>query len=508
MKIGEIMQKSKMCFNIENLTSKDLLPLYIRLKELGYDEENINNRLGVKDREFVMPAYLPFYLRIKLKENTLLDRLIKLFTFSLTLREDEIREIFTGNILELCLKTGLLSCKNGEYSSSADLFPCMGNIFATDHYFSASFPKNHVYPLGYDSYLLARGIINSHSRRTLDLCTGSGVQAITAARFSDKVIGVDRNPRALNFAKFNALLNQAGNVEFVQGDLYEPVQGERFDLILANPPFVPAPSQKLYFRDGGETGEEILEKIVAGIPRFLNDGGYAQIVTVMVLMKISSYTEKVRQWLGEDAFCLLTMNSKYIDVEPFILGHISPDRKFDEYCDLVESWALNYEKNNIEKLIEGLINIKKTGKGKWSGRQMNINRMTKPFSGEVKNLLNLMEKQEDREFLTDLKGLKFQLNHNIKFFWEGLEPEDRRNYGALFKEESLPVEDTELKKIHYKILCSIHKGKNTFKMMEEEIKRNREEEEIYKEEEILKSLSELLVRGVVEVHIHSDLPPR
>lgn len=496
MKIGEILQKSALQFRTDNLTAKDLLPLYSRLKELGYDEETIYDRLGVKDREFVMSIYLPFYLRLRLKERTPLDRLIRLFMFAMPVGEMEIEEIFDRDLINLCIEVGLISHEGSNYKSGTDLFPCMGGIFATDHHFSPTFRKNHVYPLGYDSYMLARGIVPHPSRLTLDLCTGSGVQAITASRFSEKVIGVDLSPRALNFARFNALLNQAENVEFVKGNLYEPVKGEKFDLIVANPPFVPSPDLKLYFRDGGETGEDILKRIVEGVPRFLSEEGYAQIVTVMVYMKDSSYPEKLRGWLGEDTFALLTLTSKYIDVEPFILGHIGPDRDFGEYCDLVESWALNYEKNNIAKLVEGLINIKRSNK--WKGASRDVHRMTGSFSGEVKNLLDIMEKQDDGDFIRSLGGKKFSLNPGINFFWEGRKPEIRKRYGVLFREDSLLVEDTELKEIHHDILRLIYEGKNTSEMLEEGLREEKGSGEIQGKEEIVELLAELLTRGIVE----------
>ena len=495
MKIGEMLKKSTTQFQTDNLTVKDLFPLYSRLKELGYNEENIYSRLGVKDREFIISTFLPFYLRLRLKENTPLDRLIRLFTFAAPLTSMEMEEIFDGELIKFCIEVGLLSHEDGYYTSNADLFPCMNGIFATDHHFSPVFRKHHVYPLGYDSYMLARGIIPHPSRLTLDLCTGSGVQAITAAGFSGKVIGVDLNPRALNFARFNALLNQVKNVEFVQGNLYEPVQGKKFDLILANPPFVPAPEQKLYFRDGGETGEDILENIVAGIPQFLNDSGYAQIVTVMVYMKDSGYSEKLHRWLGEDSYCLLTLASKYIDVEHFILGHISPDRNFTEYCDMVESWALNYEKNHIEKLVEGLINIKKTDNNQWREMQRDVHRMTKPFPGGVKTLLEIMEKRGDREFLRSMHKVEFRLNPGVDFFWEGREPGVKKKYGVLFREESLLVEDTKLTEVHYEILRLIDEGKNTLEMIAEGLGSR----EIVMEDNIVELLIDLLSRGIVVI---------
>lgn len=73
----------------------------------------------------------------------------------------------------------------------------------------------------------------------LDLCTGSGVLAIAAARHGCRhVTAVDVSRRAVIAARCNARLNGV-SVNSVRGDLFEPVRGRRFDLIVSNPPYVP-----------------------------------------------------------------------------------------------------------------------------------------------------------------------------------------------------------------------------------------------------------------------------
>jgi len=72
----------------------------------------------------------------------------------------------------------------------------------------------------------------------LDLGTGSGVLAVAAARTARSVVAVDVNPAAVRCARINALLNGVEDrVEVRQGDLFDPVAGERFDAVLCNPPF-------------------------------------------------------------------------------------------------------------------------------------------------------------------------------------------------------------------------------------------------------------------------------
>ena len=74
--------------------------------------------------------------------------------------------------------------------------------------------------------------------RVLDLGTGSGLGAIFAARYAAQVIATDINPEAVRCARLNALAHHLEQrIETRMGDLFEPVRGERFEVILFNPPY-------------------------------------------------------------------------------------------------------------------------------------------------------------------------------------------------------------------------------------------------------------------------------
>lgn len=110
--------------------------------------------------------------------------------------------------------------------------------------------------------------------RALDLGTGSGAGAVFAARRGWRVTAVDLNPEAVRCARVNALLNGLeGRIEVREGDLFAPVAGERFGLILFNPPFFRgAPRDRL---DLAWRGTDVLERFAAGLPQALADGGIA-----------------------------------------------------------------------------------------------------------------------------------------------------------------------------------------------------------------------------------------
>lgn len=114
----------------------------------------------------------------------------------------------------------------------------------------------------------------SEEIRVLDLGTGSGVGAVFAARRGFQAVAVDVNPQAVRCARINALLHgQEERIDVRQGDLFSPVAGERFDLVLFNPPFFRGqPANDL---DRAWRGTDVLERFAAGLPAALAEGGTA-----------------------------------------------------------------------------------------------------------------------------------------------------------------------------------------------------------------------------------------
>ena len=103
---------------------------------------------------------------------------------------------------------------------------------------------SRVMPIGVDSLTLARGMPAGlcSNKRVLDVCCGSGIQALAAAAAgASHVTASDISPRAVRFTRFNAALNAQPSVIALCGDGLDAVRGERFDVILANPPFVAVP---------------------------------------------------------------------------------------------------------------------------------------------------------------------------------------------------------------------------------------------------------------------------
>ncbi len=154
----------------------------------------------------------------------------------------------------------------------------------------------------------------------LDLCTGSGCVAIAFARQRRtwSVLGVDISEEALELAHKNALaLGVVPKVSFQPGDLFEGLRpGVRFDLITANPPYIPTAVvegldvgvrdfEPRIALDGGTDGLDVVRRIIAGAPERLVDGG------VLALELHFDQAERVRALLDDAGFSAIEVRRDF-----------------------------------------------------------------------------------------------------------------------------------------------------------------------------------------------------
>ncbi|MFD4624953.1 HemK2/MTQ2 family protein methyltransferase [Streptomyces sp. NPDC058475] len=130
----------------------------------------------------------------------------------------------------------------------------------------------------------------------LDVGTGTGVVALAAARLGARVTAIDISWRAALNAKVNALPARLP-IRVRRGDLLAPVTGRSFDLVLSNPPYVPAPAPACPRRgagrawDAGHDGRLVLDRICQDAPGLLKLGG----VLLLVQSELSGPEESLRR---------------------------------------------------------------------------------------------------------------------------------------------------------------------------------------------------------------------
>jgi release factor glutamine methyltransferase len=117
----------------------------------------------------------------------------------------------------------------------------------------------------------------SRDAEVLDMGTGSGVCAVFAARYARRVVAVDINLAAVRCTGINSMLNDLEHtIEVRHGDLFAPVAGERFDLILFNPPFLRGMPRN--DRERAWRSVDVAERFAAGVRDHLKPRGSALVV--------------------------------------------------------------------------------------------------------------------------------------------------------------------------------------------------------------------------------------
>lgn len=142
--------------------------------------------------------------------------------------------------------------------------------------------RDHVLGIGGATMNLLAMTMRNPVKRALDLGTGCGIQALYLATHCENVVATDISHRAVAITAFNAALNGV-EIDIRQGSLFEPVEGEKFDLIVSNPPFVITPDSLrgqglLEYRDGGMARDTLIETIIRNAPLCLNTDGAMQML--------------------------------------------------------------------------------------------------------------------------------------------------------------------------------------------------------------------------------------
>ena len=162
----------------------------------------------------------------------------------------------------------------------------------------------HVLGIGGASVTLASVAVRHPVAKVLDLGTGCGIQALHASLHADVVVATDVSERALDFAAFNRTLNvPPAEWDLRLGSLLEPVEGELFDLVVSNPPFVitPAGAPSFEYRDGGMGGDGIVRTLVRDVGTVLAPGGIAQMLGNWEILEGERWERRIEAWLDESA---------------------------------------------------------------------------------------------------------------------------------------------------------------------------------------------------------------
>jgi methylase of polypeptide subunit release factors len=320
------------------------------LREAGYTADAVRRLLALESPFGFSLRELPLYLRLA-GGGSALEALVRLFLLGAAVPRDALPPLPPD--------PDVLATDGDEVRALVELAPADEDVLLA--YDTAAQVLGFSLPTRTLGRLPTREPIGA----ALDLGCGSGYQAILAARHAERVVATDVSPRALAFTRFNALLNGVENVETREGDLLQPVGGERFDLIVSNPPHVVSPDTDFVFRDSGLEGDSLAEGLVRELPRHLEDGGFAHVLLSWAHGPDERPSEPVERWLEGSGCDALVLHHASYDPLAYASGWNRPLR-FDAaaYAAALDRWCDYYRRLGIEALAEGIVVIRRRGGGR------------------------------------------------------------------------------------------------------------------------------------------------
>ncbi|CAN5354265.1 methyltransferase [soil metagenome] len=181
--------------------------------------------------------------------------------------------------------------------------------------------RNHVLGIGGTSITLAHAVVRDPVRSALDLGTGCGIQALHLDAHTDHIVATDTNPRALALAAATARLNGM-SWDLRHGSLFEPVAGERFDLIVSNPPFVVGTGAlDFQYRDSGMAGDALCANLVGQAGDHLEPGGTLQILANWIVRRGDeggAWRDRVSGWLSGTGLHAWVVQREFADPYSYV----------------------------------------------------------------------------------------------------------------------------------------------------------------------------------------------
>ena len=275
------------------------------LAQCGFTSERICERLGIAGAGEYQPIWRGRTNLLAAEQAV--DALILLLMDGEYVAGETLQRLLPAGAVGQMEALGLVArdpVRNEMWFAGCTLIATRGMVLASDRVSSLgrdALPPaaDVVYPAAIENTVAFMATLpETPCDALLDVGTGSGIAALDGARWSRHAWGTDIAARSVQFAEFNRRLNGIENATMLEGDLYAPVEGLTFDRIVTHPPYVPARKNTMIFRDGGEDGEQILRRIVEGVPQFLRPGGRFCTMVTAADCEGQPFEDRLRLWLG------------------------------------------------------------------------------------------------------------------------------------------------------------------------------------------------------------------
>ena len=342
------------------------------LAEAHFTNEGIAAHLGPDTTEALYRGE-PGVVHAACDDGSRLSGLIRFFLLREPMSVETIAELLSPRLaLSLLDASVAAELPSGEVRVALDVRPHVlageNRIILSDLDASttAHVPgPDHVLGVGAASLSLLSASPCSPVETVLDLGTGSGVQAIAQSGFAARVVGTDVHRRALDLAEANLAANGIGNVELREGAWFDPLKGERFDRIVANPPFVVGlPEVGHVYRDSGLSLDGATELVVGDSPAHLAPGGTAHILGAWVHKADEAWQHRVASWLPPTGVSAWVLQRDVVDPGMYVstwLRDESIDPRSREGIERTVRWLRHFRDEGVRAIGFGWVFLRDIG---------------------------------------------------------------------------------------------------------------------------------------------------
>lgn len=298
-------------------------------RKLGFSSDKLEKSLSMS----MLPSPQDFEaLEERTRQQSPANALIRLFMLGLALPGEDAEQLLPADLINASLEFELVQSIEGSLVPEICLMP-VGDLLVASDVVDKLAPEFVLPANTHSATYLNRCVPRTRVRTALDLGCGCGIHALYAAGHSDAVIATDINPAAVRFTRFNAALNGIMNVTALEGDLFEPVEGHQFDLIISNPPFVLSPETTFTYRGNPMNLDDFCRMLVGEASGYLADQGRLVMLGEWVERAPTSWKDDSQTWLSQAAGCdvLVLRNapvspSKYVELRLANSGTAEDDK--------------------------------------------------------------------------------------------------------------------------------------------------------------------------------------
>jgi methylase of polypeptide subunit release factors len=321
----------------------------------------IRDALGTEEDFLSRSRDIPVHLR-RLRTRGTFGVLVQLFVLNEPAPVGLVREALAPLDLERAARMGLIRVEGDLVHPLLRLVPHDDLVIASDPRLVAGqqAPHDHLPGVHRPSVTLAHLTVRAPVELGLDLGTGNGIEAILMAKHVKHVVGSDVNARAIEYARFNGLLNRTPGIDWRIGSWFAAIDEMRFNVIACNPPYVISPASQYVYRDSGMEGDSVSEQVVREVAAHLAEGGFGTITVSWAATKDDTDALPVRRWVADAGCDVWILHYRTEDPLTTAKNWNQQDAvDADEYGKVLDEWLAYYERLGIEAIAYGAVILRR-----------------------------------------------------------------------------------------------------------------------------------------------------